>query len=161
MREALLLALLVLAMSRKKPGIADLPFVDVDGTLFDVDPDQDTQLAELEPVTRRLVAQLLREARAEGLNVRIVERTGAKRSKEEQLREFNEGDSKTKDGPHVYGAAVDLRFIDPEPWSSKHPWARLGAIGKRIGLGWGGDWKSLKDLGHFERRDWRALRAVS
>ena len=31
---------------------------------------------------------------------------------------------------------------------------KVGAIGKKIGLEWGGDWKSIKDLPHFQLPDW-------
>lgn len=31
---------------------------------------------------------------------------------------------------------------------------RIGALGKSIGLEWGGDWKSIKDLPHFQLPDW-------
>lgn len=30
----------------------------------------------------------------------------------------------------------------------------VGAIGKKLGLEWGGDWKSIKDLPHFQLPDW-------
>lgn len=162
MEELLLLALVAL-MGRKRsaPSIAELGFVDVDGKPFDVDPTLDAQLLELEPVTRGLIAQLLARARAEGMQVRIVEKTGASRTRPQQAAEKAEGDSLSDDGPHVYGAGVDLRFLGAKPWDPAHPWARLGGIGRELGLVWGGDWKRLKDLGHFERRDWRSLRSVA
>ena len=31
---------------------------------------------------------------------------------------------------------------------------KVGAIGKKLGLEWGGDWKSIKDLPHFQLSDW-------
>ena len=31
---------------------------------------------------------------------------------------------------------------------------RVGKIGKGLGLEWGGDWKSIKDLPHFQLSDW-------
>ena len=31
---------------------------------------------------------------------------------------------------------------------------KVGAIGKKIGLEWGGDWKRIKDLPHFQLPDW-------
>lgn len=31
---------------------------------------------------------------------------------------------------------------------------KVGAIGKKLGLEWGGDWKSIKDLPHFQLPDW-------
>jgi hypothetical protein len=35
-------------------------------------------------------------------------------------------------------------------WDSANPvWGKLGAIGERLGLRWGGRWRQ-KDMGHFE-----------
>ena len=31
---------------------------------------------------------------------------------------------------------------------------KVGVIGKKLGLEWGGDWKSIKDLPHFQLPDW-------
>lgn len=31
---------------------------------------------------------------------------------------------------------------------------KVGAIGKKLGLEWGGDWKSIKDLPHFQLPNW-------
>lgn len=31
---------------------------------------------------------------------------------------------------------------------------KVGAIGKKLGLEWGGDWKSIEDLPHFQLPDW-------
>jgi peptidoglycan L-alanyl-D-glutamate endopeptidase CwlK len=38
-------------------------------------------------------------------------------------------------------------------WNTRHPgWAVAAATGKRLGLAWGGDWKSFHDIPHFEQR---------
>lgn len=34
---------------------------------------------------------------------------------------------------------------------------KVGAIGKKLGLEWGGDWKSIKDLPHFQLPDWGSI----
>lgn len=47
---------------------------------------------------------------------------------------------------HVY----QLHGQDKLQWDAADPvWQRIGAIGKAIGLRWGGDWRQ-RDLGHFE-----------
>ncbi len=55
---------------------------------------------------------------------------------------------------HNFGLAFDVVPLDDKRqaiWDDKSPlWARIGAIGKRLGLEWGGDWKSFKDLPHFQ-----------
>jgi hypothetical protein len=33
----------------------------------------------------------------------------------------------------------------------------MGRIGKECGLVWGGDWKKIKDMPHFELSTWREL----
>lgn len=35
----------------------------------------------------------------------------------------------------------------------------IGAIGKALGLVWGGDFKSIKDYPHYELPNWKALKA--
>lgn len=55
---------------------------------------------------------------------------------------------------HNYGLAADIVFKDAKGnWSwdtHKFDYYHLGAMGKLAGLQWGGDWKSLRDLCHFE-----------
>lgn len=55
------------------------------------------------------------------------------------------------DSFHNYGLAVDLVFRPSGKWSwdSKLPWAKLGEIGARHGLEWGGSWK-FSDHPHFQ-----------
>lgn len=81
------------------------------------------------------------------------------RSVERQKQLVKEGKSKTMLSRHLTGHAVDLWAIDPETkkvtWESKYydmianamfeAAAKLG-----IPLGWGGNWKTFKDLVHFE-----------
>lgn len=50
---------------------------------------------------------------------------------------------------HQWRRAVDLGFAGSNPWDPKAPWDKLGELGERLGLRWGGRWKS-RDLGHFE-----------
>lgn len=37
-------------------------------------------------------------------------------------------------------------------WNREDLFRKIGAIGKRLGLEWGGDFKSIKDLPHFQYR---------
>jgi hypothetical protein len=58
---------------------------------------------------------------------------------------------------HNYGLAVDL-VEDGDPtmagiqwsWKNNFNYLKLGALGKEVGLSWGGLWKSFKDYPHFE-----------
>lgn len=71
------------------------------------------------------------------------------------------GPSVTRAGPfesyHQFGLAADCAFLRDGHIviSEKDPWAmaayeRYGQIAKTLGLVWGGDWRSLRDLGHVE-----------
>ena len=55
---------------------------------------------------------------------------------------------------HNFALAFDVVILDDRGkpiWDAEHPaWQRVGKIGKSVGLAWGGDWTSLKDLAHFE-----------
>ena len=55
---------------------------------------------------------------------------------------------------HNFGLAFDIVVLDSigkANWDTSHPgWARAAKIGKSLGLEWGGDWKSFKDLPHFQ-----------
>jgi LysM repeat protein len=55
---------------------------------------------------------------------------------------------------HNFGLAFDIVVLDSvgkADWNVAHPyWKRSAEIGKTVGLEWGGDWKSFKDLPHFQ-----------
>ncbi len=55
---------------------------------------------------------------------------------------------------HNFGLAVDIVVLDSigkADWDTNHPgWAAAAKTGKSVGLAWGGDWKSFKDLPHFQ-----------
>ena len=50
---------------------------------------------------------------------------------------------------HQYGLAVDLVFGGPGRWTWEGPWHKLGLIGERHGLTWGGRW-SKPDKAHLQ-----------
>jgi peptidoglycan L-alanyl-D-glutamate endopeptidase CwlK len=55
---------------------------------------------------------------------------------------------------HNFGLAFDVLLLDAlgkGDWDTNHPgWRMLGDLGKKAGLEWGGDWKTLKDFAHFQ-----------
>ena len=55
---------------------------------------------------------------------------------------------------HNFGLAFDIVVLDAiakADWDENHPgWKTAAQIGKSVGLEWGGDWKSFKDLPHFQ-----------
>jgi peptidoglycan L-alanyl-D-glutamate endopeptidase CwlK len=60
--------------------------------------------------------------------------------------------AKGGDSLHNYGCAVDIVFIENgrPSWAEHHPWHILGAIGKKHGFEWGGDWASFPDRPHLQ-----------
>ncbi len=101
---------------------------------------------------------LLLAAHEKGLNVGLFQ---GYRSFEEQAILYSKGRSRpgkiitnAKPGQslHNYGIAADIVFRVNGEWSwvLKHPWEKLGKLGKELGLKWGGDFKRLKDFPHFE-----------
>lgn len=62
-------------------------------------------------------------------------------------------DSKPGLSIHGYGCAADVVFRDQKgdwTWDRAYPWEKLAEFMKAQGLEWGGDWKSIKDLPHFQ-----------
>ena len=55
---------------------------------------------------------------------------------------------------HNYSLAFDFVVLDAlgkADWNSAHPqWKKAGQLGTSIGLTWGGNFRSIKDLPHFE-----------
>jgi len=55
---------------------------------------------------------------------------------------------------HNFGLAFDIVVLDAvgkADWDTAHAgWTEAATIGKSIGLEWGGDWTSFKDLPHYQ-----------
>jgi hypothetical protein len=107
------------------------------------------------PVAEALIAALT-EA---GLEPVIID-TG--RTPTEQVTKLAQGVSWTPYSKHEpqppegKSEAIDIApksLIGTKLWSPESPlWARQGAIGKSLGLRWGGDWTHVpKDPSHFEK----------
>lgn len=98
--------------------------------------------------------ELLARCVEAGIPVLVVDTL---RTKEEHAANLAKGVSWTTRSKHLDGDAIDicpyevyqLNGPDKLQWADGPVWQRLGAIGKALGLRWGGDWK-VKDLGHFE-----------
>jgi peptidoglycan L-alanyl-D-glutamate endopeptidase CwlK len=56
---------------------------------------------------------------------------------------------------HQWGIAFDICRAGSKPYdNSDHFFDHVGQIGRSLGLEWGGDWKSIKDLCHFQLPTW-------
>lgn len=126
---------------------------------FDGDVDRDW--ARLQPQFRQRLLTLLDIARERhGYEVVLLE---GYRSPARQTQLAALGPATTLAGPqrsrHQAGLAADLAFVrdgrlqlsERDPWTLQ-AYRHLGEIATALGLQWGGDWNSLRDLGHVEWR---------
>ena len=128
-------------------------------------------ILSLEPALQVKAREFLAKARAAGHRITI---TQGRRTIAEQNALYNARPRVTKapggSSAHNYGMAFDFVFLTPEGRISSppdaysynvkdRPWKELGAIGKSLGLEWGGSWKSFVDLPHFELPGWKNMRA--
>ena len=123
-----------------------------------------TLAAQMQPIVRQFVEQ----ARAAGYRIVIA---SGRRDMEEQAKLYAKGrtapggivtQAQPGDSAHNFGLAVDFAFgnaIGQPTWPENAPWGAVAAIGKRLGLEWGGDWKTFKDRPHLELPTWKLARA--
>lgn len=120
------------------------------------------KISELKPPEfQQQVRQLMLRGLQEGLRPEIVE---GYRSQERQNELYEQGRTKpgeivtqTRNSMHTKGMAVDIAQLDEKGELTYKPnppdfWDRMGAIGRSLGLNWGGDWSSFKDRPHFQYR---------
>lgn len=132
----------------------------------------DEDIKYLHPKLQMLAKSLLEEANKQlnslGYSVKIAETI---RSYNDQLeiykkgREFKSGEwivvdkrkvvSNAKPGRsvHNWGCAFDVRIIKDSkyiPNDENKVYTKTGAIGRNLGLTWGGDFKSIVDMPHFQ-----------
>jgi len=119
----------------------------------------DKKLQGVHPTVAAKARQLVTSAYKEGINVII---TQGLRTIEEQNELYAQG--RTKPGKivtnarggysyHNFGLAFDFAILKDDgivSWNVDDKWKRVGAIGKSLGLEWGGDWKDFKDYPHFQ-----------
>ncbi|MEQ1638915.1 MAG: M15 family metallopeptidase [Methylococcales bacterium] len=110
----------------------------------------------LTPETALKCRLFLERSKAAGLEVFVTE---TRRSSERQAALYAMGRSqpgrivtrsKAGTGKHEFGLAFDVAFKGANLYpSDSETWERLGSIGKRCGLAWGGDFKGVDSV-HFE-----------
>lgn len=112
-------------------------------------------LDDLSPTFKPKAMELLARLMEARIPVLIVD---TKRTPEEQAANIRNGVSWTTNSRHLTGDAIDICPYDQFnlhgrsklEWDGDDPiWIRIGQIGERCGLRWGGRWK-VRDLGHFE-----------
>ena len=110
-------------------------------------------LNALHPYFRDKIKTLINECKAKGIELAVVEtfRTHAKQNEYKFMgkKYTNSTGGKSK---HQYGLAVDLvPIVDSVAvWDNVALWKKVGVVGEKLGLRWGGRWKKPYDPGHFE-----------
>lgn len=119
-------------------------------------------LDDLSAEARPLVDKFLAKLTEENIHVMIIDTL---RTKAEQEENIKKGVSWTMNSYHLPDNTGKSNAIDVCPysvfalygpdkllWEARDPiWDKIGEIGEKVGLKWGGRWKK-KDLGHFEYR---------
>lgn len=110
-------------------------------------------LSALHPYFRDKVIELIAGCSAKGIQLAVVEtyRTVAKQNEYKGLGKIYTRSSGGK-SKHQYGLAVDVvPIIDCIPsWHNEAVWRKVGQVGEKLGLRWGGRWRHPYDPGHFE-----------
>ena len=111
----------------------------------------------IHPYLLHKVELVIKEANQKGIDLRVV--SGFRGLKKQQALydqgRTTKGNIVTNAPPglsyHNHGWAVDVcEYKNGKPyWKSKH-WKEIGAIGKKHGLFWGGDWTRLVDKPHLQ-----------
>jgi len=110
-------------------------------------------LKSLHPFFRDQIAKLIKLCKAKGIELAIVEtyRTHAKQHEYKTMGKKYTS-SKAGQSKHQYGLAIDVVPVvkSVAVWDNIALWKKIGTIGERLGLRWGGRWRDPYDPGHFE-----------
>ena len=131
-----------------------------------LDAMNEKRIASLHPPFLALARQFLTDCEKAGHRLRV---TFGYRTLDEQAKLYAQGrtapgaivtNAKPGQSAHNYAAAIDVVFLTKDSkanWNG--PWKDIGAIGEKLGLVWGGNFKNFPDRPHFEWAHWRDLRA--
>ena len=134
-----------------------------------VDDRSETVIAQLQPQVQDYARSLVHAAAFAGFEIKVI---SGFRSWQEQDELFAQGRTKPgrkvtncKGGEsnHNFGIAFDIGVFDGTRYLPESPsYDAVGALGKQLGLEWGGDWASIVDKPHFELRPgWAAAKSES
>lgn len=117
------------------------------------------KLVGVHPLVATKARQLIERAYKGGINIII---TQGLRTIEEQNELYAQGRTKTGKivtnarggySYHNFGLAFDFAILNADGsvnWNVDEKWKRVGALGKSLGLEWGGDWRDFPDYPHFQ-----------
>ena len=115
-------------------------------------------LDDLLPQVKSRVEAFIAACKAENIDLLI---TSTYRDNESQNALYAQGrtaggsivtNAKAGQSFHNWRCAVDVVPIvnGKAVWNDTNLWARIGVIGKSVGLEWAGDWKKFKEFPHFQ-----------
>ena len=123
------------------------------------DERSERNIATLLPQVQPLARALIESAAAIGIAIKIISGT---RTYEEQNALYEQGRSKAgrivtnaRGGysNHNFGIAFDIGVFEGGRYLDESPaYKAVGAIGMKLGLEWGGNWKTIQDEPHFQLR---------
>jgi len=112
----------------------------------------------LRPVVKRLAKELIAECLAQGITIKVIQ---GLRTKSQQDVLYAKGrtvpggivtNARGGHSYHNYGLAFDICPVKQKTceWNAIKIYTKVGSIGRKLGLEWGGDWKMFRDYGHFQ-----------
>lgn len=115
------------------------------------------KIEDLHPVVQELCKKHIEACRERGVEITV---TNTLRDVKYQEYLYSLGRTKPGNivtnmklvGPHAFSLAYDVVPVvgGKAIWGNNKLWAIAGEEGKKLGLTWGGDWKSIVDKPHFE-----------
>jgi peptidoglycan L-alanyl-D-glutamate endopeptidase CwlK len=124
-----------------------------------VDERSERFISTLLPEVRPFARALVQKAAAQGIDIKVI---SGMRTYSEQNDLYAQGrtlpgkivtNAKGGQSNHNFGIAFDIGIFDGRRYLEQSPlYKAVGAIGKGLGLEWGGDWKSIIDEPHFQLR---------
>ena len=129
------------------------------GTTTLADERSERNIATLLPQAQPIARALIESAAAIGIAIKIISGT---RTFAEQDALYEQG--RTKSGRivtnarggysnHNFGIAFDIGVFEGGRYLDESPaYKAVGALGMKLGLEWGGNWKTIQDEPHFQFR---------
>lgn len=119
-----------------------------------VDARSETNIATLNPKVRPYARALVQQAAVQGITIKVISGT---RTYAEQDALFAQRPKVTNArggySNHNFGIAFDIGVFKGASYVPESPlYKAVAAIGKSLGLEWGGDWKSIVDEPHYQLR---------
>ena len=140
-----------------RPLVGEPPVPSAPSTLSDERSER--SIATLLPQVQPLARALIESAAAIGIAIKII--SGTRRFAEQDAL-YEQG--RTKAGRivtnarggytnHNFGIAFDIGVFEGGRYLDESPaYKAVGALGMKLGLEWGGNWKTIQDEPHFQLR---------